>query len=641
MLSQVCYFVIANAVLASMLAIVVWCLSTWVRRPAVLHLLWVLVLVRLVMPPVLLVNANGARDWLFSSVRNSSETAVTITRESAEGQVELLAIAREMLSRHNLLPARSFSSSSEGSGEQLAAIDADSTLWDSGWQWLADVRQMALTVLPNLALGLLCVWVVGSVAIFIVQMSQITFFRYRLAKISYRSRAWQARAEKVAKRMGLAACPEVLLVRATISPMLWGFGRNTRVLFPERLLVNLRPKEQNTLLAHELAHYRRGDQWVRLLEMVAIIVFWWHPVLWWAIREVEVAEEMCCDAWALKLADGSPRTYAEALLATVDFVSLSLPPAASGASHSQLIAQRVKAIMCERRVGNWFTPDAYPSIWALALLILIPCPFLSRQSTTPAFLPNGVNVVGLATNGSAGEAVSLQPSDDAVVSRATSQFELEVTDAQQAILRNRETQSTIDLGVGVVSAACFSEDGKTLVVGTMQGGVDFWDCRGGRVFRHIDLGSAAIGAVAFSPNQSQLAVGTRDGLCKLIDLNGDREEEVIRRERGSRVDCVRFSPDGRYAAVLWNRRSSQRVELWDLLGRRVATALDGQRDIAGLTHTTDSASGGDWLVLRKDGSVGRWSAIQGYTRLPQQLSPKQLRRLRFSGLSAAEILEQP
>ena len=65
-------------------------------------------------------------------------------------------------------------------------------------------------------------------------------------------------------------------------PMLWGFGSRTRLLFPERLLETLNASSQDTLLAHELAHYRRGDQWVRLLELFVTALFWWHPVVWWA-----------------------------------------------------------------------------------------------------------------------------------------------------------------------------------------------------------------------------------------------------------------------------------------------------------------------------------------------------------------------
>ena len=43
---------------------------------------------------------------------------------------------------------------------------------------------------------------------------------------------------------------------------------------------------QEAILAHELAHVRRKDHWVRLLELVVTTLFWWHPAVWWACRRI-------------------------------------------------------------------------------------------------------------------------------------------------------------------------------------------------------------------------------------------------------------------------------------------------------------------------------------------------------------------
>src|SRR5437773_1721665 len=82
-----------------------------------------------------------------------------------------------------------------------------------------------------------------------------------------------------------------------------------------------RPAARATLIAHELAHYRRGDHWVRVFELVVSGIFWWNPVVWWARRQIEIAEEECCDAWVIEQFPDTPRWYAEALLETIDFLS--------------------------------------------------------------------------------------------------------------------------------------------------------------------------------------------------------------------------------------------------------------------------------------------------------------------------------
>ena len=55
-------------------------------------------------------------------------------------------------------------------------------------------------------------------------------------------------------------------------------------------------------------------------------LYWWHPVVWYARRELREAEEQCCDAWVVATLPGAGRAYASALLDTLDFLSAA-PPA--------------------------------------------------------------------------------------------------------------------------------------------------------------------------------------------------------------------------------------------------------------------------------------------------------------------------
>ena len=69
-------------------------------------------------------------------------------------------------------------------------------------------------------------------------------------------------------------------------------------------------------------------------------LFWWHPVVWWARRELREAEEQCCDAWVVWALPGAGRTYATALLECLDFLSPSLVPLPEGASGLVLVGTR-------------------------------------------------------------------------------------------------------------------------------------------------------------------------------------------------------------------------------------------------------------------------------------------------------------
>jgi beta-lactamase regulating signal transducer with metallopeptidase domain len=108
------------------------------------------------------------------------------------------------------------------------------------------------------------------------------------------------------------------------------------------------------LLKHELAHWSRRDQRVRLIEVVAMVLLWWHPLVWIARRQIESCEERCCDAAATTGLPGQRRVYAEAILHTLDFLSEPLErnrsevearPLASGLSRLPIVKHRLQKIM--------------------------------------------------------------------------------------------------------------------------------------------------------------------------------------------------------------------------------------------------------------------------------------------------------
>ena len=103
---------------------------------------------------------------------------------------------------------------------------------------------------------------------------------------------------------------------------------------PLGLLPELDDEELDALLAHELAHVRRRDHWVRFLEIGATTLFWWYPVTWWARRALRRAEERCCDEWVLLARPESARAYAGGILKCLAFLSGSPSPlpAAAGSS---------------------------------------------------------------------------------------------------------------------------------------------------------------------------------------------------------------------------------------------------------------------------------------------------------------------
>ena len=115
--------------------------------------------------------------------------------------------------------------------------------------------------------------------------------------------------------------PDVLMTSRALPPWSGRLDFTRGVILPFELFARLNSEAQGTILAHELCHIRRGDHLVRLLELAATTVFWWYPVVWCASRQLHELEEQCCDGRVLELLPHQPRTYAAALVDTLDFLS--------------------------------------------------------------------------------------------------------------------------------------------------------------------------------------------------------------------------------------------------------------------------------------------------------------------------------
>ena len=216
-------------------------------------------------------------------------------------------------------------------------------------------------------------WTLGAVCWFAVQTIRILRFGFSLRTAQLAPAGVQCQTRELAGLIGLRNTPQVWLVGGTCSPSLWAVGCRARLLFPRDLLDRIDLDSRATLIVHELAHFQRLDHWVRLLELVVTGLFWWHPVVWLARQQIELAEEQCCDACVVEQFPARPRCYAEALLETIDFLCEQKPrliPAASQLGDAAFIRKRL------RRIMSGTVPDSMSGSTRMAVLtaaaILLP-----------------------------------------------------------------------------------------------------------------------------------------------------------------------------------------------------------------------------------------------------------------------------
>ena len=328
---------LSNAVSATILALLVACLGRvlW-RRPAVLHCLWLLVLLKLVTPPLYEV----AIPW------------IKMPGKAQESDSATKAVVWEIEQGADLTPGADdavFEPDSR-SGINLDHPAARSSVSHPGGRLTIDWTRLALLI-----------WTAGTVTAVTVSIGRIRRFQTLLREAEPATLDIQEWVDELAWSLGLDRSPSVWWMAGKLSPMVWSVSWRPRLILPRELWKALDDHQRATLIIHELAHLRRGDHRLRFLELVVTALYWWHPVLWWARRALRDVEEQCCDAWVVWVLPNAARSYADTLLETLDFLNhsdLAEPLLASGFGKVQHLRKRLTMIMSgttPRLLGLWGT----------------------------------------------------------------------------------------------------------------------------------------------------------------------------------------------------------------------------------------------------------------------------------------------
>ncbi len=305
-------FSVNNVILSAAIAVVAYAVHRYGKLPVVAHLLWVLVLVKLVTPPVVTIPMLAIPQFGASG----SETAVPLTGvELTAAQISELELASE-------------------------------TSWWSAYG----------------APALLLCWALGSLVVLARSLCRVVHFSrlLRAAALPVPDKVVRQTA-RLAKQLGIKRPPKLLATSAAVSPLIWWVGGRVKLVLPAVLLSELTREELRWALAHELGHVRRRDYLVRWLEWLTCVTFWWNPIAWWARRNLRANEEICCDALVLRTLRPRPKAYGNALLAVVEFLSSPVirPPAvASELNSGGFLERRFQMIMSNKRptlTPRWLT----------------------------------------------------------------------------------------------------------------------------------------------------------------------------------------------------------------------------------------------------------------------------------------------
>lgn len=162
----------------------------------------------------------------------------------------------------------------------------------------------------------------------------------------------------LARQWSIRVVPTLARAEEIVVPKVIGLARPT-ILLPASAISGLSTGELEMIVAHELAHVRRYDMWVNLLQRLAEAVLFFNPALWYLSHRISTLREYCCDEITCGAQSGSaaasaiePRVrYARALLRVIE---LATPKAAASADLASLAASGRSPSEIRRRVARLF-----------------------------------------------------------------------------------------------------------------------------------------------------------------------------------------------------------------------------------------------------------------------------------------------
>jgi TonB family protein len=171
--------------------------------------------------------------------------------------------------------------------------------------------------------------------------------------------AWQQRVQRLIGSLGVRTAVRAVQSARVHVPMVVGWLRPV-ILVPVSAMSGLTTWQLELILMHELAHVRRYDHLVNLLQVVIETLLFYHPVVRWVSRVMREEREHCCDDLVVARS-GDALAYARALteLAGVQSLSLQTSVASDG---GQLLA-RIRRLVGVRR------PPRVAAHWSIGVML--------------------------------------------------------------------------------------------------------------------------------------------------------------------------------------------------------------------------------------------------------------------------------
>ncbi|MEA3225323.1 MAG: M56 family metallopeptidase, partial [Planctomycetota bacterium] len=232
--------------------------------------------------------------------------------------------------------------------------------------WKQRAAQQLESALPYVVSG----WLLGVFALSVWHLGGWTQLqRLRRTMVKPVDASLRAKLDELAERLGVKRAVQLTESALVQIPTVVGWLRPI-ILLPASALTGLTAEQLEAILAHELAHIRRHDYLVNILQTIVETLGFYHPAVWWVSHKIRAERENCCDDLAVSVS-GDRLGYARALTSMEEIRTArsKLAVAVGGGNLLRRICRLLGKDSPDTNRASWI-----PSVIAILLIAIIAIP---------------------------------------------------------------------------------------------------------------------------------------------------------------------------------------------------------------------------------------------------------------------------
>ncbi len=310
----------ASAVAALLSILLYWNGRRWMA-PRWLHLAWSVVLLKMLLPPLVLIqilpilsnfNQVTSENPQGFSAAPDVLTQDYLNKDALQIKDSIQIEMNYVNNNQSILIPLEVQTPVQGDEDQSVATNLPHR----------NIIEMAKGHWSEIVIGIWSIGVLCSFFLAVRRVKNVMQIRNELQPVSSND---QNLLNNISDLMKLRSrrVPEMKLIGKSISPMVlsWGFFGRSLLILPEKLWQGWSEAEKRVVLAHELAHIKRGDDRFAWLGLILKTFQWHNPLAHWAHGQWKQAEENAADEMALVVLGGgieNRRDLANTILQTVE-----------------------------------------------------------------------------------------------------------------------------------------------------------------------------------------------------------------------------------------------------------------------------------------------------------------------------------